>query len=336
VSEGPIADTDWARAAGLLLHAPEVALACHVVPDGDALGSMLGLAVALDRAGVPTVCSWGQDPVDVPARYDFLPGQDRLVSAEKFPAAPDVLVVLDTSARHRLGLLADRLDTARAVVILDHHARGADIDGLMLLDDRAAATAVLVAELLDRSDLSLDRDVALCLYTALSTDTGSFKFESTTPAVHQLAGRLLATGIPHHEVARRIWDTNSVGYIRLLGLALDRLVIEPDAVGGRGLAWTHTTTAEMDAYRVGIDEIEGVIDVVRTVAEAEVAAVCKEDRDGSYKVSVRAKSAVDVGAACATLGGGGHRLAAGYTSFAALTLTVSQLREALAAAPAPG
>ena len=325
---------EWERAAGLLSVAPRVALACHVGPDGDALGSMLGLGAALRGLGKTVVASWGGEPFEVPAAYDFLPAVDLLVPPGEFPAAPELLVTFDTGSPDRLGSLADRVDTAGCCVVVDHHASNTRYGGLHLVDASAAATAVLVAELLERLGVPLTQEVAAPLYTGLVTDTGSFKYSATTPSVHELAARLLATGIRHDLISRAIYDTASFGYVRLLGAACSRAQLETDAVGGLGLVWTCVDTDDLAAAGLGLADVEGVIDVLRTAAEAEVAAVLKADPvEGGWKVSTRSRGAVDVGAVCTALGGGGHRFAAGFSAAGDAQTALTQLRDALADAP---
>ncbi|HET7406263.1 MAG TPA: bifunctional oligoribonuclease/PAP phosphatase NrnA [Mycobacteriales bacterium] len=324
-----IAEPVWSAALAAIETAGEVALACHVAPDGDALGSMLALGLALRARGVPVRCGFAGSP-QVPATYSYLPGQELLVGEADFPAAPALLVTLDTSSVDRLAALAPTVSRAGEVLVVDHHERGDGFGTIRLVDPHAAATAVVVEELVRRLGVRLDADIATCVYTGLTTDTGSFKYAATTPAVHDLARRLLETGIAHDRVARAIWDTHPYGYVRLLGLACSRARLEPAEVSGLGLVWTWTTAADLREHGIGIDEVEAVIDVVRTTAEAEVAVVVKEDLDGALKVSTRSKGRVDVGAVCAALGGGGHRFAAGFTSPDDLSRTLERLREMLA------
>ena len=327
------AESDWSAALALLAGADEVALACHVGPDGDALGSMLALGAALRSRGTHVVASWGGEPFAVPAAYDFLPAADLLVPPEQFPAAPPVLVTLDSGSADRLGTLADRVTTAGCTLVVDHHTSGTPYGALRLVDEHAAATVVLVAELLDRLGVPLTQELAVPLYTGLVTDTGSFKYAATTPAVHELAARLLATGIRHDLISRRIWDTASLAHVQLLGAACGRAELDEAAVGGLGLVWTVVPAADLVRHGLGLADVEGVIDVVRTAAEAEVAVVVKEDPvDGDLKVSTRSRGAVDVGRVCSSLGGGGHRFAAGFTSYDDLPTTLGALRAALAEA----
>ena len=329
-----VPEQDWQQATALLRSADEVVLVCHVAPDGDALGSMLALGAALRARGTQVVASWGSEPFEVPANYGFLPALDLLVPAEQVPAAPALLVTLDSGSVDRLGTLADRVEAAGEVLVVDHHTSNTGYGSVHLVDRGAAATAVVVAELLDRLGLPLTQEVAAPLYTGLVTDTGSFKHASTSPQVHELAARLLATGIRHDLISRAIWDTQPFGYVQLLGEVCARARLEREAAGGLGLVWTEVGADDLERHGLGLSDVEGVIDVLRTAVEAEVAAVVKCDpADGLWKVSTRSKGAIDVGAVCTALGGGGHRFAAGHTSEADLQGTLGELRVALAGAP---
>ncbi|MFN2536634.1 MAG: bifunctional oligoribonuclease/PAP phosphatase NrnA [Mycobacteriales bacterium] len=326
--------TVWDEAAALVKGHDDVVLACHVSPDGDALGSMLALGMALRSQGKRVVASWGSEPFEVPVAYRSLPGIDLLVPASQVPAEPLLLVTFDTGSVDRLGSLADRVARARNVLVIDHHVTNTRFGTVNLVDLDAAATSAMVVELLDLLGWELTAEIAAAVYTGVVTDTGSFKYAATTPAVHELAARLLATGIRHDVISRDIWDTASFGYVKLLGLVCARAVLEADEVGGLGLVWTAVGVEDLDRFGLALSDVEGVIDVVRSAREAEVAVVLKTDpEDGLLKVSTRSKGAVDVGAVCAALGGGGHRFAAGYTSQESLPDTMARLRLALAAAP---
>jgi len=332
-------DSSWADAVRVLGAARDATLVCHVAPDGDALGSMLALARALRGRGTVVTCTWGDERWEVPPSYTWLPDIDTVVPPADVAGAPSVLVVLDTGSRDRLGVLAPLADSCGDLVVIDHHAHGASdeltLGGIRLVDADAAATAVVVEALLARMDVALDPVTATLLYVGLVTDTGSFQHSVTTPPVHAVAGRLLAAGAQPDAVAQRLWGNRPFGFQIVLAAALGRVRLEPEAVAGRGLVWTFTTTDDLARAAVGLDDVESVIDVVRTAREADVAAVLKQDVDGSYRVSTRSRGRTDVGAVCTTLGGGGHRLAAGFTSHDDVELTAERLRAALAAAPAP-
>ena len=302
---GELDDARWARAAELIGTADEICLACHVSPDGDALGSMLAFAEVLRDLGKPFVASFG-DPFTVPSNLRFLPGLDLLSEPAGYPAAPTVMVTFDAASIDRLGSLAPNAEKARDLLVIDHHASNTWFGTAHLVDPAAAATAVLVEPLIERIGGTLTRDVALGLYTGLVSDTGSFKYAGTTPPVHEFAARLLATGIRPERVGLELWDRAPFGYLRVLAGALHRARLEPDAVHGLGLVWTWISKAQRDAEDVQYDQLEGVIDQLRRTDEAEVAVVCKETDDGVWYISTRSKGRVDLSHICSALDGGGN------------------------------
>jgi bifunctional oligoribonuclease and PAP phosphatase NrnA len=176
---------------------------------------------------------------------------------------------------------------------------------------------VVCVELLDRLDVPLDAAMAECLYVALATDTGSFKFDMTTARVHELAARLVATGIRPGEIARRIFDTRPYGAMKLFGDVLARAALDPTAADGHGMVWTYVTQEDLRRHQQRPYVMDALIDPVRTVAEADLAVLLKQTGPDEWAVSLRSKGAVDVSAVAVALGGGGHRLAAGFTGHGA-------------------
>lgn len=328
---GPPQAAEWAHAQDLIEAAGEIWLACHVCPDGDALGSMLAFGQALRALGKRCAASFGE-PFTVPASLRFLPGQELLVEPALMPAAPELLIAFDAASATRLGGLADRVPRARNVIVIDHHAAGDGFGTVRLADPAAAATAVLAEQLIARLGVPLTREIALGLYAGLASDTGSFRYGCITPEVHGMAGRLLAAGVRPEAVGRELWDRAPFGYLQVLAGALARARCEPDAIGGLGLVWTAVSRADRAAQGVRYDQLEGVIDQLRRTDEAEVAVVCKEADDGRWYVSTRSKGRVDLSRACAALGGGGHRTMAGFLWPGAPGRAVDRLRDALSAA----
>ena len=324
-----ITDAEWAAALDVVGGASVVTLLCHVGPDGDALGSMLGVGIALQRRGVQVVASYDDEPFAVPSRLHFLPGQDLLVPPTEVPAQPAVVLTFDTGSIDRLGALAANAKAADALVVIDHHTTNTRYGTHNVIDVEAAATAVVALELIDRLDIEVDAEIATPLYTGLTTDTGSFRFAATTPTVHETAARLLRTGIAHDEIAREVFDTRTLGFLKLLGAALERAKLDADALGGLGLVWTVVPATERARYDVAFDEVEAVIGTMRIVQEAEIAVVVKETDSGSFAISMRSKGTVDLARVAVALGGGGHLYAAGYTSTADLPTTLQQLRAEL-------
>jgi bifunctional oligoribonuclease and PAP phosphatase NrnA len=328
----PIAPARWRAAAQAIRElgrAGTVVVSGHVNPDGDALGSALALHLALTRSGpgAPRSVIGFSEPFAVAPNYRFLPGLDQIVPAARVPLDADLFVVFDTGAQDRLGTLRPAFLGARRRMVVDHHASNttsfADID---LIDPTAPASVVLCRRLLAELGLPLDADIATCLYTGLITDTGRFQYQATRPSTHLLAAELLEAGVDQYEVAKAVFETNDFGYLRLLGATLDRATQVPEA----SLVWTAVTVPDQERFGVGLEQTEGVIDVIRTDAASEVAAVLKEQPDGSgWKVSLRSKGGVNVGEVAAAFGGGGHAYAAGYSSALGLEATVKALIDAL-------
>jgi len=320
--------TDLRAAAGVLATATDVTLLAHVNPDADALGSALALGLALRRRGTRVRVSFGS-PDTVPASLRPLDTEGLVVPADALPPVPGLLVALDAGSLGRLGRLAPMVDATlaagRPVLVVDHHAGNDGFGTHHLIDDRAEATVVLVLALLDELALPLAPDIARCLYAGLVTDTSSFR--RATPATHAMAARLIEAGVEPSELARNLMDTHPFAWLRMLSAVLGRAELDPAGAGGLGLV--HTTVYLSDMDGVGLEEVESVVDIVRTTGEAEVAAVLKESGPNLWSGSLRAVRRVDVRVAAEQLGGGGHRLAAGFTTEGTAEDIVTRLRAAL-------
>jgi phosphoesterase RecJ-like protein len=325
-------DADFTAAAATIRElgaAGRVLLICHINPDGDALGSMLGFALGLRRLDMGQVQATFPGEFEVPEPFAELPGLDMLVPEHEAWADPDLVIVFDVAAESRLGGLLDRVSSARASIVLDHHASNTGFGGIKLVDPQAAATSVVAEQLLARLDVPLDREIAECLYVALATDTGSFRFDMTTPRVHEMAARLIATGIRPGDISRRIFDTRPFGAMKLFAEVLARAALDPTAAGGRGMVWTWATLEDLRRHGQRPYVMDALIDPVRTVAEADVSVLVKQLGETEWAVSLRSKGAVDVSGVAVALGGGGHRLAAGFTGHGAPGDVVVAVREQL-------
>lgn len=295
------------KAASIIGAARELALACHVGPDGDALGSMLGLAEAASAAGKKVVASFGT-PYLLPENLSFLPTR-HLVAPDEFPKSPEVMVVLDAGSHDRLGELGSNAGKAGALVVLDHHVTNAGFGDVSVVDPRAAATGEIVFDLLGLLGWEVSPVVANCLHTALVTDTGRFQYSNTTPRTLEIAAQLVAAGAEPTLIGRHVYEEVPFGYLAAAASALNRaeLRVESSVVS--------TIISSDDLKAAGIDwgDVDGLIDLLRTAKEADTAILAKVHSDGRVKVSMRSRGATDVGALAASMEGGGHRLAAGFT-----------------------
>lgn len=317
--------TEMDRAAEALSASGRVALACHINPDADALGSMLGLAMFLHSRGKEVVCSWGNHPFTLPRWMSVLDGSGFIVDPKKFPEAPEVLVALDTAAPERLGMLVANAERAGQVIVIDHHRTNPGFGSILVLDPVASSTAELVFRLVERMGGELSDSAAACLYAGIVTDTGRFQYEATTPETLRVAAELRKHPFDHARMSQVLFEDNSLAYLRVLARALARVVHEPEA----DLVWTYVTQSDLGTSSMA--DTDDLIDVIRTARETDVTCVLKQQRDGRFKVSLRSRGSTDVGAAAQAFAGGGHRLAAGYTGGPGVEDTVRALVEVLRA-----
>lgn len=317
-------ESNWQQVTAAIQSAQRLLLLGHVNPDPDALGSALGVGIALRDAGKDVVVSFGDDPFVVAAALKSLPGQDLLVPAKEVTGNFDVVISFDVASVERLGILRTIALDAPVFICIDHHRSNIGMGTINVIDPAAEATAAMAMDLLDHLGLALSKDCAACLYAGLSTDTGSFKFVSTTPQTHRRAARLLETGIEHHLIARAMYDDEPFGAVQVMGQALAQAQLLPE-----GIVITAITAAQRQSAGLGLEQMERVIDSLRITSEAEVAVVLKQDDAGIWLASVRSKGAVDVGAAMSSIGGGGHNYAAGATLGADYDKSRSAVLEAL-------
>ena len=304
--------SDAAAVTRRLAAVEPVCLTTHVSPDGDALGSLLGLGLALRAAGRDVrMLIAGTDPW--PPEYDFLP-LDLIERQEPGDLAGRTLWALDCGSAARMAVPEGAGERAAAVVNVDHHHDNTRFGDLVLVDPDAACTAQIVHALLLAAGFAVPPEAAEALYVGLVTDTGRFQYPNTDPAALRLAADLVAGGVQPARLFSAIWEREPLAKKRLLGLALERA---RPALGGRLLT---TTLSREDFETTGASEPEsdGVIDHLRAVAGVEVAAVIREtlrDGAGRRKVSLRARDGgADVSAIARKRGGGGHRGAAGFES----------------------
>jgi len=316
--------SEFDKAVEVIASARSLALACHVGPDGDALGSMLAMHHLARANGKPSVASWSE-PFVVAPHYDFLPGLDLTTKPADYPAQPEVMVTFDCGSLSRLGDLARPAAGAGELIVLDHHASNDGFGTINVIDPDAAATAVVVRHLARALGWPLNRDAALCLYTGLVTDTGRLQYANTTPEVFELAQELASFDLPIAAASRQLFEKHRFNYLQMVGACLARAELD------RSLRFVATwvTNFDLDGFDVDVAETEGLIDLVRRTAEADVACVCKETADG-VRVSLRSvNDDIDVGAVAARFGCGGHRYAAGFVAPYPVVDVLAEIKAAL-------
>lgn len=319
-----IADDVIADAAEKIVHADVVALACHVNPDGDALGSMLGMLHVLRSAGIKAVASF-PSPFQTAPHYRELPGLDLLSDPADFPTDASVMITFDCGSISRLGDLEPAAKGAHELIVIDHHISNDRYGSINLIEPTAAASGVVVQRLVDAMGLPLCRDAAVCLYAALICDTGRFQYETTTTEVFELARRLTEFDIPVQALSRSLFEEHRFAYLQLLGEALGNAQL----IREQKFVWTAITQDMLKRHDVTLDEVEGLIDILRRAEEAEVTCVLKEEEDGTVRASLRSLGDVDVRRVAEAHGGGGHRFAAGFTSDLDIPTLIARISAAL-------
>jgi phosphoesterase RecJ-like protein len=284
--------------------AQSVVLLTHVQPDGDGLGSVAALGLGLRKLGKK---AWASLP-ELPRTLEFLG-----LAALKLPAAEtgpfDLAISLDVPNPARLKGQSELLKASRQVLVLDHHFDSQPFGTVNWLDPQAAATGEMTDALLKALGVELDAAMATGIYTALVTDTGSFRYSNTQPGTLRLAAELLEAGVRPYEVSRELFDSANLSTLRLHGAALARIELKAEGKVGL-LSLPLQVLKDCGALE---EECEGLVNLARSIRGVEAAVFLREASDGSLKLSLRSKGKVDVQAVAARFGGGGHKAAAGAT-----------------------
>jgi phosphoesterase RecJ-like protein len=298
-------------------------LVTHFEPDGDGIGACLALWHAL-RARGKTATVWV--PAGVPDKYAFLPGAQAVVRE----AAPqEVAIALDCDGTRRLGATADTVNAAAIVIDIDHHAGHSPFGQIAWLDDAMPAAGYQVYELLRALGSPLTPEIATCLYCAVGTDSGYFRYANTSPRLLRMAAELVEEGADPKAIAEATLDRHALQTVHLAGRALASLSLR---LGGCVALAVLTAQDYVDA---GAEHSEGVIDYLRTLAGVDLLVLIREAKEG-WRVSMRSLGTVDVSRVARSLGGGGHPAAAGCTLHGSLEEAWAALEAALARALSDG
>ncbi len=298
----------WDQMIEALKDADEIALACHVNPDGDALGALFGASLGLRQLGKKTWHSWPGAAKGVPNGYTFLPGSDDVTLPQDIPE-PSLFLAVDCGAGHRLGDLEDKARATTTLVNLDHHPGNDEFGTINVVVPSASSTAELVAGVLGDLGVNLDTDIATCLYTGIFTDTGSFQYGNSSPTTMRLAADLIEIGVDHTKVAQHVLEASPYGFLQLVGIVLGRAQMFPQ----ERFIYSVVLRKDLEATGVEMQDTDKLIDLLRSTKDADIAGIFKEQLDGTFRASFRSKGPVSVGEIARARGGGGHELAAGFT-----------------------
>ncbi|MDQ7093380.1 bifunctional oligoribonuclease/PAP phosphatase NrnA [Desulfosporosinus sp. PR] len=293
-----------AEIIAILRKAPSVALFSHVSPDGDCLGSMLAIGLALESLG-KTVTFFNPDPV--PAGLTFLPGAERVQQVLPQPK-PQTLVFVDCTDLRRVSLTPDYLRDS-IVVNIDHHISNQRFGHFNWVDDQASACAEIVLSLINQLGVTINRDIATNLYTAIVTDSGCFQYSNTTANTHRLTAELIEVGLNLALIHHNIFDQKPLAQVKLLQAALNTLELR---AGGR-LAVMSLTLEDFQKSGAQQELSEGLVNHARSIQGVEVAVLLKEVGPQEIKIGLRSNLWLNVNEIAAQFGGGGHKRAAGCT-----------------------
>ena len=295
---------DLSEIVKIIRGAKNILIATHTFPDGDALGSQLGLGHILRDMGKQVVL-YSEEKISY--LYDFLPCCAELVNVLPEPAAIDCAIALDCGDRFRLGDAADKLLQIKPFVVIDHHAGHKNFGDLRWIETGRASSGDMVYELSEHLGAEVSYEAAYCLYAAIVSDTGSFKYASTTPETFRIAGALLSKGVNPEEVAGKLFDNFTESRLLLLQSVLSSLELYSD----NRVAIISATKKMFESTGANQADTETFINYPRSIASVLVAALIKET-DGAIGVSMRSKGTdYDVSAVARKFNGGGHRNAAG-------------------------
>lgn len=300
-----------------------ILLCAHVGPDGDTLGAALALAEALRAQGkeVRLTC---EDPV--PALYAFLPAIETFCLPEILSGAHfDTAVAVDVADIQRLGTARALFDAAPQRVVIDHHPTNNSFGLVNWVEPEASATGVMVLSLISQLGVSLSTDMADCLYTALSTDTGHFSFRNTDAQTMHAAGELMDAGAQPARLTGLLYRTRSRAGVELLGRALVSLRFS----AAQRVATMILTAQDFAQTGAAEDMTEGIVNYAIEVRGVAMAAVLRESAQGGIKCSLRARAPHNVSAIAQRFGGGGHVSAAGCTLRGSIEEACEQLTSAM-------
>lgn len=291
----------------ILRNADRVVVAAHEHPDGDAVGSILALTHVLKLQG-KIVTAFTPDPV--PEALQFLPGIGELTTQKPNPEEYDVLVVLDCTRTRRAHLEAEVKSHPNSVVI-DHHEGNPGEGHWSIVVPEAAATTQILAEMFRLENIKITKDIATCLLTGLFTDTGSFTHDSTTPEILETAAWLMSHGARLSHIAHETYQKKDVASLRIWGRALSRVTVSPET----GASVAVVTRKDLEECSATLEDLSGVVNMLNTLPGSKFAMLLCEYEPGKIKGSLRSEPSknTDVSQIAQKLGGGGHKLAAGFT-----------------------
>ena len=291
----------------LIQESNNIYIASHVQPDGDNIGSILALGMAIKKLkGKVNILKVD----DIPLDYHFLPNLE-LIKEHDADQPIDLFIALDSSDIDRLGLGKQFALRANKIINIDHHVTNDNFGHINIVSTSSGATGEIIYKIIKKMGVEIDKDIATCLYTAISTDTGSFMYSSTSHITHLIVADLLKVGIDNNYINVNLYQSRSIERTRLFINSLNKLECFLD--GKIGII---AVTQEMlRDNNTKLEDTEGIVSFIRDIDSIEVACLLKEIDNNEIKVSLRSKKEIDVSKVCNKFNGGGHVRAAGCTIY---------------------
>lgn len=300
----------WESVIDYIEDARTIAISGHTNPDGDALGSVLGFFLSLcQQFPSKRIDALLADDGAIPRIYRFLPGSDKLTPSVQHMEAYDLFISVDAPTLERLEDSASVAKHAMGRVCIDHHPAREEFADVTVRVASAAATAVLVFELIDAAGWPLTPDIATCLLTGVMTDTGRFQYQNANPSAFACASHLVDAGAQPSKIALEVYQSQRLEYLHLESVVMSRIDTRCD---GR-VAYSYAFAEDLESRGVKPAECDGLVDVVRQVAGTELCLFLRESAPGVVRGNLRSKGHVDISGVAVELGGGGHAAAAGFT-----------------------
>jgi len=310
--------------AAVIENARNIVIATHIRPDGDCLGSTLALARYIERFGGKQVHIWNADADTVVQKFRYLPGLDKVVSPSNGKWNCDLAITLDTSTRKRLGRTWECIADIPTILNIDHHGDNSVEATLNYIDPTAPATGQIIYEFFHETGVSIDSEMATCLFAAISTDTGSFQYRGTDKRTFLAAAALVEAGVDVAALSIAMYDSQPKRQFDLLCHALNETHFLCDD------RFAYFALRLADTMGLQPEDTEGIVDRLRAVESVVCAAFFEEQSDGCVRVSTRSKDlSVNVSEICRAFGGGGHPLAAGARVRGSLDKVVEQFSQAI-------
>ncbi len=291
--------------AELLRDAKNILIVSHINPDGDNVGSTLGLSNSLKQMGKTVVVA---NRSGIPDNFMFLKGADKVISTQRLRPEFDVIVFADCGSVERAALEPDILNSKARIVNIDHHITNNRYGTYNLIDEDAPSASFVVFNLLKHNGFPIDETVAEPLYAALLTDTGSFRYSSTSSAAFKMAAEMIDLGVDPWYVASNIYENKKPSQLKLLG----RLLSNIEYFFDNRLALIVLRKEDFEATGTTVADSEGIVNYARAIKGVEIGALIREEDEGICKISLRSKN-LDISSVALSFGGGGHKNASGFS-----------------------